>query len=165
MTAVPPPRQPLHPFLSAGHDHYRAARKLADGGALTGPADHLAGIAAECVIKAMLIDFFGSKQDKPDSIPYSPALRQAPGLSNKAARKLSEHGHLPEVWSQLHMLANGRRGAVLAQHIPPKNPFEEPRDEWNVAHRYRDGREISRRRVFRHLDAALRLITAYDRMK
>ncbi|MEU5611128.1 hypothetical protein AB0H03_20735 [Streptomyces sparsogenes] len=165
-----PPRPP-HTFLKAGHDHYRAAKRLTETGpgTLTGPADHLAGLAAECVIKAMLIDFFGSVQDHPHAIPYSPTLKsklQAEGeLTRKQLEKESSHGHLPHVWDQLALLASGRRGAKIQERVPRQNPFSEPSDRWDVAHRYRDGSLISKERVARHLAAALSLITAYELAK
>ncbi|WP_409472454.1 hypothetical protein [Streptomyces sp. HC307] len=151
-----------------GRCHYDAATQLAKSPPLFGSADHLAGIAAECVIKAMLLDFFGSTQDTPLGIPYSPAIRNRPAPSKtqaEKARKASEHGHLPHVWDQLLLLANGHRGATVLAQIPQQNPFREATDEWDVAHRYRDSGQISAQRVKRHLAAARTVIAAYQQAK
>ncbi len=116
----------------------------------------------------MLLDFFGSVQDTPHGIPYSPAIRNRPTQSRRQtdrARKDSQHGHLPHVWDQLLLLANGHRGASVLAHIPQQNPFRESADEWDVAHRYRDSSQISDQRVKRHLAAARTVIAAYQQAK
>ncbi|MGW7019286.1 hypothetical protein ACWGGS_08055 [Streptomyces decoyicus] len=165
---APAPTHP-HSFLEAGHCHYNAATQLAKSPQHSGPADHLAGIAAECAIKAMLLDFFGSVQDAPHGIPYSPAIRNNPAAPSKTqiekARKASEHGHLPHVWDQLLLLADGHRGAIVLAHVPQQNPFRESADTWDVAHRYRDSSQISDQRVKRHLAAARTVIAAYQQAK
>lgn len=179
MTAQTPPPVPAaspapgpahqHSFLEVGRCHYDAATQLAKSPPLFGSADHLAGIAAECVIKAMLLDFFGSRQDTPLGIPYSPVIRNNPAAPSKTqiekARKASEHGHLPHVWDQLLLLANGHRGATVLAQIPQQNPFRESADEWDVAHRYRDSGQITDQRVKRHLAAARTVIAAYQQAK
>ncbi len=165
---TPAPAHP-HSFLEAGHCHYNAATQLAKSSQHFGPADHLAGIAAECAIKAMLLDFFGSVQDTPDGIPYSPTIRNNPAAPSNTqiqrARKASEHGHLPHVWEQLLLLAHGHRGATVLAQVSQQNPFRESADEWNVAHRYRDSGQISEQRVKRHLAAARTVIAAYQQAK
>ncbi|MFG2548514.1 hypothetical protein ACGFWF_01015 [Streptomyces sp. NPDC048581] len=166
-TPAPAPAH-QHSFLEVGRCHYDAATQLAKSPPLYGPADHLAGIAAECAIKAMLLDFFGSVQDTPLGIPYSPAIRNRPTQSNRQAekaRKDSQHGHLPHVWDQLLLLANGHHGATVLAQIPQQNPFRESTDEWDVAHRYRDSGQISEQRVKRHLAAARTVIAAYQQAK
>lgn len=161
VTAPTTPTRPRHTFLKAGHDLYKAALQLSNGGALPGPTDHLAGLAAECVAKAMLMDFFGSVQDSPDAKPYSPTRASAPGMNKFKAG----HGHMPGAWDDLMLLAHGRRGAEILKHIPRQNPFKAQSDEWSESHRYRDGAKLSPQRVTRHLTAALCLITAYDHAK
>ncbi|WP_424211372.1 hypothetical protein ACN20G_04285 [Streptomyces sp. BI20] len=161
MTAPTPPTLPRHTFLKAGHDLYEAALQLSNGGALPGPTDHLAGLAAECVAKAMLIDFFGSVQDSPDAKPYSRTLLNQQGMNKFKA----SHGHMPGAWDHLVLLAHGRRGAEIRRHIPRQNPFKTQSDEWNEGHRYRDGATLTSQRVARHLAAALCLITAYRHAK
>ena len=159
VTAPPAPTPPPHSFLKAGHDHYKAALRLSQGtqgGALPGPADHLAGLAAECVVKAMLMDFFGAKQDSPYGKPYS---QKTP--NDKRVR----HEHMPEVWDHLQLFASGHRGAKIRQRIPTQNPFRTPSDEWDVFHRYRDGDGLPPQRLARHLATALALIHAYDLAK
>uniref|UniRef100_A0AAU2JYK6 Uncharacterized protein n=1 Tax=Streptomyces sp. NBC_00049 TaxID=2903617 RepID=A0AAU2JYK6_9ACTN len=161
MTAPTTQPRPRHTFLKAGHDLYKAAQQLADGGGLPGPTDHLAGLAAECVAKAMLIDFFGSVQEKPSAKPYSPTIESKPGMD----RFKATHGHMPVTWDHLVMVLDGRRGAEIRKHIPGQNPFKTPHDKWNESHRYRDGDTLSAERVARHLCATLSLITAYTHAK
>ncbi|MFH8656303.1 hypothetical protein [Streptomyces afghaniensis] len=160
-TPVPVPR---HTFLEAGRGHYGAAAQLAKEPKHVGPADHLAGLAAECAVKAMLMDYFGSVQDTPLGIPYSPKIRNRPVPSKtqqKKAEKESLHWHMPDVWNDLVKLAAGRRGSLILSHLPQDNPFAEAADEWSVDHRYVDGQQISEERVARHLEAARTLIAAY----
>lgn len=164
-SAAPAPR---HTFLEAGRGHYDAATQLAKHAKLAGPADHLAGLAAECAAKAMLIDYFGSVQDNgPLSRPYSQSMRsqaQAAATSNRQLKKAvenSQHGHMPGVWEHLVKLADGRRGSLIIGCLPQKNPFAGDPDTWDVDHRYVDSQQISKQRVTRHLEAARTLIAAY----
>ncbi|MGW4388469.1 hypothetical protein [Streptomyces sp. NPDC004685] len=160
-TPVPARR---HTFLEAGRGHYGAAAELANEPKHCGPADHLAGLAAECAVKAMLIDYFGSVQDTPLGIPYSPKVRNRKADSKsqqKKAEKESLHWHMPDVWDDLVKLAHGRHGSLILSRLPQDNPFAETADEWSVHHRYVDGQQISQERLARHLEAARTLIAAY----
>ncbi|GAA3377569.1 hypothetical protein GCM10020367_53740 [Streptomyces sannanensis] len=161
MTAPTTPTRPRHTFLKAGQDLYKAALELSNSGGLPGPTDHLAGLAAECVAKAMLIDFFGSVQDSPNAKPYSPVIEGMPGMNKYKA----SHGHMPGAWDHLMLVANGRRGAEVRKHIPRQNPFKTRSDAWHESHRYLDGDKLPAQRVARHLAAALSLITAYNHAK
>ncbi|MFD3676456.1 hypothetical protein [Streptomyces sp. NPDC058613] len=157
MTASTPPQPAPHTFLKAGHDHYKAALRLSEKApVLPGPADHLAGLAAECVVKAMLMDFFGAKQDSAYGIPYT---------QKTANDKQTKHRHMPEVWDQLQLIASGHRGSLIRQRIPAQNPFSAPSDEWDVAHRYCDGDSLDPQRLPRHMATALALIEAYESAK
>ncbi|MFD3910755.1 hypothetical protein [Streptomyces sp. NPDC058603] len=156
MTAPTTPTPAPHTFLKAGHDHYNAALRLSQETPLPGPADHLAGLSAECVVKAMLMDFFGAKQDTPYGKPYS---------QKTANDKRMLHEHMPKVWDQLQLIASGHRGNLIRQQIPTLNPFSTPSDEWDVFHRYRDGDTFPPQRLSRHLATALALIHAYESAK
>ncbi|MFC9678867.1 hypothetical protein [Streptomyces sp. NPDC056948] len=156
MTAPTIPMPPPHTFLKAGHDHYKAALQLSKDAKLTGPADHLAGLAAECVVKAMLMDFFGAKQDTPYGKPYSQKTPQD---------RRTWHEHMPKVWDHLQLIASGHRGSLIRQQLPAQNPFSTPSDEWDVYHRYRDGDGFPSGRLPRHLATVLGLINAYDSAK
>ncbi|MGW8488402.1 hypothetical protein [Streptomyces sp. NPDC055886] len=156
MTAPTTPPSPPHTFLKAGHDHYKAALQLSQDAKLAGPADHLAGLAAECVVKAMLMDFFNAKQDIPYGKPYSQETPQD---------KPTWHGHMPKVWDHLQLIASGTRGNLIRQQLPTQNPFSTPSDEWDVYHRYRDGDDFDPQRLPRHLATVLVLINAYNSAK
>lgn len=102
-------------------------------------ADHLAGFAAECFLKAILLHFFDAKLS-PKGIPVS----AHPG------RKPTKHGHLPELWGQVAMLAAGRTGAQFAAFVAGANPFA----TWDVSDRYGDGADITSSRAWQHVSAA-----------
>ncbi|MEV7596635.1 hypothetical protein AB0O91_04525 [Kitasatospora sp. NPDC089797] len=135
-TTAPPP----HRFWRAGVGHYRAAALLEQKE--PGPADHLAGISAECALKAILIDFLGS-QDNGNKAPMHP--------------KTGNHGHVDKLWPQLAQLAQGRVGAALLPLIA-HNPFA----GWKVDHRYEDGSAIQAADLAVHIQMAQALCVLYD---
>ncbi|MFE9026577.1 hypothetical protein ACFYOA_09985 [Streptomyces iakyrus] len=158
---IPPPPD----FWAAGQNHYHAARLSADR-QLSVAADHLAGLAAECAIKAILLAYLGS-QLSTKSKPFNPALKRppqqpAPGAKEKPQPpKEYEHGHLPELWSQLAevvKLSTGRQIGPVFQQMLQQNPFR----SWHVAGRYCNGTSISAADLQGHLKAAYDLIAAFE---
>ncbi|MFG3145342.1 hypothetical protein [Streptomyces sp. NPDC048243] len=159
MTASTPSAAPPPPaFAKASRNHYRAAM-LAAAKHLRISADHLAGLAAECAVKAILIDFLGSRLDasnKPEhpEVKYLDRSRKKPQWTNK-------HGHLPELWEHLTAVAHRRRGggsSALFTQLIWENPFA----GWDVADRYCDGTAITEADIDRHLEAAYALIAAHE---
>ena len=138
-------------FWDAARRHHDDAKHLVAWDR-PGSADHLAGFAAECAIKAILIGFLGSQLDS-KGMPFSPALQ-----TTSRDRKVYGHGHLPGLWGQLATLANGRVGPVFTGLVAQPNPFT----QWDVADRYSDASTINATRVTRHLVAARALCSAYE---
>ncbi|MGA5441984.1 hypothetical protein ACPCKW_21020 [Streptomyces griseoincarnatus] len=160
--AIPPPPD----FWAAGQNHYHAAKLAADR-RLPVSADHLAGLAAECAIKAILLACLGS-QLNPKNKPFHPALKQPPQQQPQAGQKAKqqhwseyEHGHLPDLWAQLAevvKLSAGRQVGPMFQQMLLQNPFH----SWHVAARYCNGTSISTADLQRHLKAAYDLIAAFE---
>ncbi|NNN31020.1 hypothetical protein HLK59_11685 [Streptomyces sp. S3(2020)] len=152
-TAAQPPA-----FAAASRNHYRAAT-LASEKDLRISADHLAGLAAECAVKAILIDFLGSRlnaRNMPEhpEVKYLDRSRRTPQWTNK-------HGHLPELWEHLTAVAHRRRGGgsgALFTQLIWENPFA----DWDVGDRYCDGTAITDTILERHLKAAYDLIAAHE---
>jgi hypothetical protein len=153
-SATPPPPA----FATASRNHYRAAL-LAAAKDLRISADHLAGLAAECAVKAILIDFLGSRLDA-RNMPEHPEVKYL-DRSRKKPQWTNKHGHLPELWEHLTAVAHRRRGGgsgALFTQLIWKNPFA----DWDVADRYCDGTAITEADVDRHLKAAYALIAAHE---
>ncbi|WP_406049293.1 hypothetical protein OG280_10590 [Streptomyces virginiae] len=160
-----PPRPPA--FLAASRHHFHTA-KLASDKQLRISADHLAGLAAECAIKAILVDYLGSviKSGK----AYNGELKadakekmQREGLE-KMPEKDYWHGHLPEVWGHFTSVIGKRQARSAGPDFSTllgDNPF----DGWNVAHRYCDDAEIPETLVAQHLQAARILIAAHEQAR
>lgn len=153
---TPPPA-----FAAASRHHYQAAR-LAEQRRLWISADHLAGLAAECAIKAILTDFLGSKLNE-RNMPVHPEVKYL-DRSKKKPEWTHKHGHLPELWEHLTAVAQHRRdagaGALFTQLI-----WENPFVGWDVADRYCDGTAITEEVLDRHLKAAYDLIAAHEQAR
>ncbi|MFE4213613.1 hypothetical protein [Streptomyces sp. NPDC056844] len=152
-------------FLKASGHHYRSAQ-LATKDELHISADHLAGLAAECAIKAILLDYLGSRLNEKQR-PFSPDLmipqqRPVNGVKpKKQDRKEYSHEHLPELWGQLSTIASRRRGretGPLFMQLIQQNPFH----DWDVGGRYCDDTNISDADLTRHLQAARDLLAAHQ---
>ncbi|MCP2164557.1 HEPN domain-containing protein [Goodfellowiella coeruleoviolacea] len=140
--SVPGPNQT---FALAARRHHADAVFLHDAGRLAN-ADHLAGFAAECALKAILVEYLGGEVN-----PNGPPTHR--DLPNREFR------HLPGVWNLIGMVAQGRGGAQFLPLIQASNPFSLHR--WNVNERYSDGRHISAARVRELLEVARNIIAIY----
>ncbi|MFI6561148.1 hypothetical protein [Streptomyces sp. NPDC050534] len=98
-------------------------------------------------------------QLSPKSKPFDPALKRppqqpAPGAKEKPQpSRECEHGHLPELWSQLAevvKLSTGRQVGPVFQQMLQRNPFQ----SWHVTGRYCNGTSISAADLLGHLEAA-----------
>jgi hypothetical protein len=158
VTASTPPAAQPPAFAAASVHHYHAA-VLATEKNLRISADHLAGLAAECGIKAILVDFLGSRLDARNR-PEHPEVTYL-DRSGRKPRWTNKHGHLPELWEHLTAIAHRRRGGgvgALFTQLIWNNPFE----GWDVADRYCDGTTITDAVLDRHLKAAYDLIAAHE---
>ncbi|MGF3217339.1 hypothetical protein [Streptomyces albidoflavus] len=158
MTASTPSATQPPAFAVASRNHYRAAR-LAAKEDLRISADHLAGLAAECAVKAILIDFLGSRLNA-RNMPENPEVEALYRVGNTMKWK-KQHGHLPELWEHLTAVAHRRRGGgsgALFTQLIWKNPFA----HWDVGDRYCDGTAITKADIDQHLKAAYALIAAHE---
>lgn len=69
-----------------------------------------------------------------------------------------EHGHLPSLWSEVALHANGRAGSQFVALLSTPNPYS----DWNIADRYRDGASINAPAAAKHLGAAAALGNMYQ---
>lgn len=128
-------------FHLAALRHYDDARFLNTDRRLPS-ADHLAGLAAECALKQILLSFMGGRLN-PQGKPLATIKGQAFKL-----------GHLPPLWGQMQSSAAGRTAGHFAALITTPNPFA----RWNVADRYADGKAITASQVTDHLAAAGKIL-------
>lgn len=69
------------------------------------------------------------------------------------------YGHLPGVWDEVALHANGRAGVQFVGLLASPNPYR----DWDIADRYRDGTAITDSVTRRHLQAAIALESVYQR--
>jgi hypothetical protein len=112
-------------------------------------ADHFAGFAAECALKAIILDYLGGHLDKSSRPTHS-------GLTGKPS-----FGHANEIWGQLASTAHGRTANQFSAFLGGPNPF----DNWNVGERYSDGTHLDEQHVDDHLDAANQAISMHEQAK
>lgn len=125
-------------FEQAAKRHFRDAELLEAGGRYAN-ADHLAGYAAECGLKSILIGFLGSQAT--NGRPRTP----------KSGGGYIEHGHLPGLWGEVATVTSGQAaGRGFASLIVQPNPFT----DWSIHDRYKDGAAVSAGRALAHIAAA-----------
>lgn len=129
-------------FGVAGRRHFDDGHRLLAAGRHVS-ADHLAGLAAECIIKAVLVEYLG--------ISMTPSGQ--PQLPDR-----TKLGHLPELWSQVATHLGGRGGARFAELLAAANPFA----RWQVHDRYSDGAGIDEQASRAHLNAAARILAIHE---
>ncbi|MCX2733540.1 hypothetical protein OOZ19_25135 [Saccharopolyspora sp. NFXS83] len=130
-------------FADAADRHYRDAQLLREEQRFAN-ADHLAGVAAECALKAILVGHLGGvvRRGRPTHPQHSD----------------SRYGHLPGLWRELGLISSGRTGSTFHQVITGTNPFL----RWDVAERYSDGSHIDARRADTHLDEARKILSFHQ---
>ena len=144
--AVPTPPSRRGHFAAAGQRHLVDGQHLHSRGRLA-TADHLAGLAAECVLKAILLHFLGATMGR-----IKPTTTGPSGTS-------VHYGHLPGIWDEVAVHANGRAGAQFVALLATPNPYT----DWNIADRYRDGSTITGAATHKHIQAAADLGRVYQR--
>ncbi|THA78432.1 hypothetical protein E6R60_06000 [Streptomyces sp. A0642] len=134
-------------FAIAAKRHFQDASEL-NRQKRHASADHLAGFAAECALKAIILDFLGGQANKPGA---------KPSLAHQGVNH--SFGHLPPLWGQVALVMQGRgAGSQFAILLNSQNPYS----RWNVSDRYQDGRIITAQRVNDHLTAARKLLSHYQ---
>ncbi|GAA0526035.1 hypothetical protein [Saccharopolyspora thermophila] len=114
MLAIMAQPGPPPDFPTAARRHYQNALLLRKEQRLPN-ADHVAGMAAECGLKAILIGyldgFVNKKNNKPDH-PVHPSGKPGPS-----------YGHLPTLWEEICLVASGRNANAFYLAMTQKNPF------------------------------------------
>lgn len=131
-------------YACAGERHYEDASFLHGDGRLPN-ADHLFGLAVECLMKALLLRFGGaggvSMRDSGGS--ESGRLWWDDPQAQNQNKKRKPLGHINEMRQALPLLLDGRPGPALTEAL---TRVSEDFEEWRVDERYADGT---------HLDAVL----------
>jgi hypothetical protein len=125
--------------------HAAAERHCADAAFLANSsrwpnADHLAGFAAECALKEMLISFLGAQ--KTTGKPFS--------IVGGARR---DHGHLPALWGEAVALLAGRQTPATTLLLAT-SPF----GTWSVHDRYEDGAGVAQGAAAARVQMARQLV-------
>lgn len=106
-------------------------------------ADHLAGLAAECALKA-IVQFtpFGARQNARGFLVWgqSSELRQ----------------HIDGLWRELAQNISGYAAPTFIGLLASRGP--EPFANWHVSDRYGDGLAITQHEATAHLDAARQVL-------
>jgi len=144
----PPPAAPTH-FAAAGRRHLDDGQELFRQGRHV-TADHLAGLAAECGLKAILIDFLGATL----SSRGIPQIQQGTGT-------FPLRHHLPELWGQVGAYATGRSGTQFIALLTATNPFA----SWDIADRYADGSGITQQSSKNHLTTAVSVTRIHEQAR
>lgn len=105
-------------------------------------ADHLAGVAAECGLKAILVEYLGGDTD-------------ARGRPTHPRSPQKSFGHLPNLWGDIASTAQGRTAASFIGLLDAENLFA----SWNVAERYSDGTHVDKNRADKHIVSARTVLT------
>jgi hypothetical protein len=134
-------------FDAAASRHLDDAVLLEGHGRLPN-ADHLAGFAAECALKALLVSYLGAQPTKGKPFSMSGAKR-------------TDHGHLPPLWEEVKVVLTGRAGGRAFAALLIQNPFA----TWSVNDRYNDGRKVTSQLVAKRLSASRQILGALQNAK
>ncbi|MFJ6420460.1 hypothetical protein [Streptomyces hydrogenans] len=142
-----------HHFAHAALRHYEDAVLLHDGARLPN-ADHHFGFAVECALKSLLLRFavisMGTKPNgKPASKPWS---------TDPTTGKVQEHGHLPELATDVSLLMHGRSASGLTTAIAGLSAFA----TWSVHDRYLDGSDVAEADVRQRRTVAENILALHD---
>jgi HEPN domain-containing protein len=128
-------------FKSAARRHYRDAQYLLDDQRWPN-ADHLAGVAAECGLKAIMLGYLGAKLNQ----------------QSKPVWGSTNLGHVNQFWKELPLIVAGRTAPVFATLVAGPAPFA----NWDVADRYSDGNGITEQCSRDHLNNAKEVLEVLE---
>lgn len=131
---------PTPDFKAAARRHGRDARYLLDDRRWPN-ADHLAGLAAECGLKAILQGWLGASLNVKDILVWGP--------SGKELRF-----HVNKLWAELPLILSGRSGPALAALVAGSAPFA----TWDVADRYSGDNAITEQDARGHVSKAEEIV-------
>lgn len=129
------PTTPQTDFGSAAERHLADA-SLLHAHARPANADHLAGLAAECALKALIVGFLGGHVDQRDYVVH-------PHTGDPI------RNHIDTLWLQMPMIMQNRSANALVPLLAT-TPFA----DWHVKERYSDGSHLTPSGVAAHLAAA-----------
>jgi hypothetical protein len=129
-------------FKAAALRHHRDAQYLLAGRRWPN-ADHLAGVAAECGLKAILLGYLGATLNKWDKPVHPLATTRGQAL-----------GHVNELWGQLPLIVRGRSARPFTALLTWQAPF----NGWDVGDRYSDGKAISETDAGDHVTTAGKIL-------
>lgn len=135
---------PTPDFKAASRRHGRDARYLLDGGRWSN-ADHLAGLAAECGLKAILQGWLGASLNVKDILVWEP--------SGKELRF-----HVNKLWPELPLILSGRSGPALVALVVRSAPSA----TWDVADRYSGDNAITEQHARGHVGKAEEIVKLLD---
>ncbi|MFC6089957.1 hypothetical protein [Saccharothrix lopnurensis] len=107
-------------------------------------ADHLAGLAAECALKALIAGFLGGHINPQDLVVHPNA--------NGPIRK-----HVNTLWPEMVTIVQNRSASALIPLLTSQ-PFA----DWKVDDRYCDGTHLTATTVSNHLSAARAVISILE---
>lgn len=108
-------------------------------------ADHLAGVSAECGLKAILLSYFGAALNQNDR----PFWGQPPRMLN----------HVDSLWKELPLIVGGRTCPVFSALITGSPP---PFATWDIADRYGSGNDITEQRARGHAGKAKEIVDVLE---
>ncbi|MCK2240340.1 MULTISPECIES: hypothetical protein [unclassified Crossiella] len=103
-------------------------------------ADHLAGLAAECALKALIAGFLGGHVDQKSLVVHPHTGQQI-------------KQHINTLWPEMSTIVRDRAANVLTP-VLTSQPFA----DWSVNERYCDGSHLTPAAVTSHLSAARTVI-------
>ncbi|GAA2347281.1 hypothetical protein GCM10010246_37420 [Streptomyces cuspidosporus] len=139
-------------YACAGERHYEDAAYLHGDGRLLN-ADHLFGLAVECLMKALLKRFAGAHGVSMRNSGGSESDRlwwDDPHARNQN-RKRKTLGHVNEMREALPLLLDGRPGLSLTEAL---RRVSQDFEKWIVDDRYTDGTHLDRALLSRRQEAA-----------
>jgi hypothetical protein len=137
---------PIHPttdFTASARRHVDDAGFLHGSARLTN-ADHLAGLAAECGLKALIEGYLGGKRNPKDLI------------TDPRSGKPMMH-HVDTLWPEVALIIQSRPAKSLVQLLA-NQPFA----DWKVSERYCDGSHLTGAVVLDHLNAARKVVSILE---
>ncbi|MFF4506654.1 hypothetical protein [Streptomyces sp. NPDC001401] len=141
-------KEPTTDYACAGERHFEDADYLHGAGRLLN-ADHLFGLAVECLMKGLLLQFGGSggvsmtdRRNRPAKMPW---------WDNPATGDREPLLHIDQMCSALPLLVQGRPGPALDEALTRVSADFE---KWVVDDRYTDGTHIGPELLTRRQEAA-----------
>jgi hypothetical protein len=136
MARYAPPVANPPDYDAAARRHYKDAQFLFGGGRWPN-ADHLAGVAAECGLKTILLGYLGVTLNQRNMPVYGQANRSL--------------GHINALWNELPQVVSGRTvGPAFTALLAGQSPFV----NWTIDDRYSDGSAITQQDALGHINTA-----------